>query len=135
MYRIINDKIDCRIWISIRNNLLVNIDDQISKECNIFMEHVINGFIISINAGTSSGYTSAPTVSLTTAGGGSGANITCVLSGNTIGAFTIVAAGTGYISTTPVTITQTGATASGYVATVSATGTITAHFGPRTRRH
>lgn len=94
-----------------------------------FTANVINGFIMSINAGTSSGYTSAPTVSLTTAGGGSGANITCVLSGNTIGAFTIVAAGTGYISRTPVTITQTGATASGYVATVSATGTITAISG------
>jgi len=44
LYRIINDKIDCRIWISIRNNLSVNIYDELSKEYNIFMEHVKNGF-------------------------------------------------------------------------------------------
>jgi hypothetical protein len=62
-------------------------------------------------------------------GGGSGVNITCVLSGATIGAFTIVSGGTLYTSTTPVTITKAGATASGYVATVSATGTITAISG------
>ena len=84
-----------------------------------FTANVINGVITSINAGTSSGYTSASTVSLT-GGGGSGVNITCVLSGNTIGAFTIVSGGTGYTSTTPVTITQSGATASGYVITVPA---------------
>ena len=93
-----------------------------------FTANVINGVITSINAGTSSGYTSAPTVSLT-GGGGSGVNITCVLSGATIGAFTVVSGGTGYTSTTPVTITQSGATASNYVATVSATGTITAISG------
>ena len=40
-----------------------------------------------------------------------------------LGAFTIVSGGTGYTSTTPVTITQTGATASSHVATVSAAGT------------
>ena len=93
-----------------------------------FTANVVNGVITSINAGTSSGYTSPPTVSIT-GGGGSGVNITCVLSGNTIGTFTIVSGGTNYTSTTPVTITQSGATASGYVATVSATGTITAISG------
>ena len=93
-----------------------------------FTATVVNGVITTINAGTSSGYTTAPTVSIT-GGGGSGVNITCVLSGATIGAFTIVSGGTLYTSTTPVTITKAGATASGYVATVSATGTITAISG------
>ena len=88
-----------------------------------FSATVVNGVITGINAGTSSGYTTAPTVSIT-GGGGSGVNITCVLSGATIGTFTIVAGGTGYTSTTPVTITGNG-TASNFVATVSATGTIT----------
>jgi hypothetical protein len=87
----------------------------------------MNGIITSINAGTSSGYTTAPTVSIT-GGGGTGVNITCVFSGATIGAFTIVSGGTCYTST-PVTKTQSGAIASGYVATVSATGTITAISG------
>jgi hypothetical protein len=88
---------------------------------------VTNGVITAINAGTSSGYTSAPTVSVT-GGGGTGINITCVLSGASIGAFTITSGGTGYTSTTPVTITGNG-TASGYNATVSTTGTITAISG------
>lgn len=92
-----------------------------------FTATVINGVITAINAGTSSGYTTAPTVSVT-GGGGTGINITCVLSGASIGAFTITSGGTGYTSTTPVTITGNG-TASGYVATVSATGTITSVSG------
>ncbi len=54
------------------------------------MEHIqvlllifVNGTITSINSGTSSGYT------VSIAGGGeSGVNITCVLSGVTIGTFT-----------------------------------------------
>jgi hypothetical protein len=92
-----------------------------------FTATVTNGVITAINAGTSSGYTTAPTVSVT-GGGGTGINITCVLSGASIGAFTITSGGTGYTSTTPVTITGNG-TASGYNATVSATGTITAISG------
>jgi hypothetical protein len=93
-----------------------------------FTANVVNGIITTINAGTSSGYTTAPSVSIA-GGGGTGVNITCVLSGALIGAFTVVAGGTGYTSTTPATITQSGATASGYVATVSATGTIIAISG------
>ena len=54
LYRIINNKIDCRVWISIRNNLLVNIYDELSKECNIFMEHVKNGFITVISSAMTS---------------------------------------------------------------------------------
>ena len=92
-----------------------------------FTATVTNGVITAINAGTSSGYTTAPTVSVT-GGGGTGINITCVLSGASIGAFTITSGGTGYTSTTPVTITGNG-TASGYNATVSATGTITGISG------
>jgi hypothetical protein len=56
-------------------------------------------------------------------------HITFVISGNTIGTFTIISGGTNYISTTTVTIKQAGATDSGYVATVSTTGTITAISG------
>jgi hypothetical protein len=92
-----------------------------------FTATVTNGVITAINAGTSSGYTTAPTVSVT-GGGGTAINITCVLSGASIGAFTITSGGTGYTSTTPVTITGNG-TASGYNATVSATGTITGISG------
>ena len=92
-----------------------------------FTATVVNGVITAINAGTSSGYTTAPAVSIT-GGGGTGVNITCVLSGATIGTFTIVSGGTGYTSTTPITITGNG-TASNYVATVSATGTITGISG------
>ena len=94
-----------------------------------FSANVINGVITSINIGTSSGYTTAPTTITITGGGGSGFAATFTVVSNVITAVNITAGGTGYTSTTPVTITQAGATASGYVATVSATGTITAISG------
>jgi hypothetical protein len=56
-------------------------------------------------------------------------NILYARRGRTQVVFSCESGGTGYISTTPVTITQSGATASNYVATVSATGTITAISG------
>ncbi len=45
--------------------------------CSGFSANVVNGIITSINAGTSSVDTTAPTVSVTD-GGGTGVNITCV---------------------------------------------------------
>ncbi len=87
-----------------------------------FTAAVVNGVITGINADTSSRYITAPTVSIT-GGGESGVNITCVLSGATIGIFTFVSGGTGYTSTAPVT--TTGNNASNFVATVSISGTIT----------
>ena len=95
-----------------------------------FYANVENGVIKSITIGTSSGYSTPPT-SIGVIGGGSGTGFaaTVTVVANVITAINITNGGSGYSSTNYLTITQEGATASGYAVTVSPTGSITAISG------
>lgn len=65
---------------------------------------------ITVTAG-GSGYTSAPTITIT-GGGGTGATASATVSGGVITAITVTAGGSGYTSTPTITITPAGAVVS-----------------------
>ena len=97
-----------------------------------YTANVVGGVIKSINNGTSSGYTTAPTVGITLVGSGSGANITCSIAGGVITGFTIISGGSAYGSQQTVIITSTngaGTTSTNWIATLSSVGGITTIAG------
>jgi hypothetical protein len=81
-----------------------------------------------MNMGTSSGYATAPTF-INIGGSGSGFTATFTVVHNVITAINNTSGGSDSTPTTPVTITQAGATASNFLATDSTSGTITGISG------
>tara|TARA_R110002153_G_scaffold256628_1_gene415543 strand:+ start:54 stop:2090 length:2037 start_codon:yes stop_codon:yes gene_type:complete len=78
---------------------------------------VIGVSTVAVSAG-GSGYSSAPTVTVSTDAGGSGAELTATVSGGAVTAFNIISRGTGYTSVPTVVVNNTGTDGSSGAGTI-----------------